>query len=245
LLADPRSALTDLNAEIKRVQTDDQKNAAAKRAARVSTTAGQLMQALEMAAKSRWDNSPIGTGRMMSELGEAMDPDTILFDESITAGGYLMRYLRFPDTSRHYRASGGGLGPGIPNPIGIKLARPDKPVLSVVGDGSAMYTIQALWTAAHHKVPVTWVIANNASYRILKLNMLDYLGEGAAGRRFVEMDMTEPVLNFGEIATALGVKGCRIERPDEIGDAVREAQASGEPRVLDIVIEGNVKSGWL
>ncbi|MFQ5471762.1 MAG: thiamine pyrophosphate-binding protein [Dehalococcoidia bacterium] len=245
LLADPRSALTDLTAEIRRIQTDDQKAAAAKRAARVATTAGQLMQALEMAAKSRWDNLPIGTGRMMSELAEAMDPDTVLFDESITAGGYLMRYLRFPETGRHYRASGGGLGPGMPNPIGIKLARPDRPVLSVVGDGSAMYTIQALWTAAHHNVPVTWVIANNASYRILKLNMLDYLGEGAAGRRFVEMDITEPVLNFGEIATSFGVTGRRIERPDEIGDAVREAQASGEPRVLDIVVEGNVKSGWL
>jgi benzoylformate decarboxylase len=245
LLADPRSALADLNAEMRRIQTDDQKKAAAGRAAKVSATAGQLMQALEMAAKSRWDNSPIGTGRMMSELADAMDPNTILFDESITAGGYLMRYLRFPDTSRHYRASGGGLGPGMPNPIGIKLARPDRPVLSVVGDGSAMYTIQALWTAAHHRVPVTWVIANNASYRILKLNMLDYLGEGAAGRRFVEMDITEPALNFSEIAASFGVKGSRIESPDEIGDAVREAQASGEPRVLDIVIEGNVKSGWL
>jgi len=182
---------------------------------------------------------------MMSEIAEAMDPETVLFDESITAGGYLMRYLRFPDTSRHYRASGGGLGPGMPNPIGIKLARPDKPVLSVVGDGSALYTIQALWTAAHHKIPVTWVIVNNASYRILKLNMLDYLGEGAAGRKFVEMDMTEPKLNFASIAASFGVKGVRIEDADDIGGAVSEAQSSGEPRVLDIVIDGDVKSRWL
>ncbi len=245
LLADPRSALSAINAEIRRVQTDDQKEESATRAATVQATAGQLMQAIEMAAKSRWDNAPIATGRMMSELAEAMDPDTVLFDESITAGGYLMRYLRFPDTSRHYRASGGGLGPGMPNPIGIKLARPDKPVLSVVGDGSALYTIQALWTAAHHKIPVTWVIANHASDRILKLNMLDYLGEGAAGRKFVEMDITEPALNFASIAASFGVKGVRIENADEIGDAVREAQSSGEPRVLDIVIDGDVKSRWL
>jgi benzoylformate decarboxylase len=174
-----------------------------------------------------------------------MLPDTILFDESITTGGYLMRYLRFEDTGRHYRAAGGGLGPGMPSPIGIKLARPDKPVMSVVGDGSSLYTIQALWTAAHHKVPVTWVIANNRSYRILKLNMLEYLGEGAAGRKFVEMDMTEPELDFSSIARSFGVKGVRVEQPDEIGDAVREAQKADEPRLVEIVIEGDVRSRWL
>lgn len=245
LMADPRAAMADLIAAIKRSQTGEQKEAAAKRAASVESTSGQLLQALEMAAQGRWDNVPIGTGRMMSELGEAMDEKTVLFDESITSGGYLIRYLRFPDTGRHYRATGGGLGPGMPNPIGIKLARPDRPVLSVIGDGAALYTIQALWTAAHHKVPVTWVVANNASYRILKLNMLEYLGEGAAGRQFVEMDMTEPALNFANIAASFGVKGARIEHPDEIGDALREAQASGEPRLLDIVIDGDVKSRWL
>lgn len=245
LMADPRAALADLNAVIKRSQTGEQRDSAAKRAASVESTSGQLLQALELAAKGRWDNVPIGTGRMMSEIGEAMDPNTVLFDESITAGGYLMRYLRFPDTGRHYRAVGGGLGPGMPNPIGIKLARPDRPVLSIIGDGAALYTIQALWTAAHHKIPVTWVIANNASYRILKLNMLEYLGEGAAGREFVEMDMNDPELNFANIAASFGVKGARIEHPDQIGDAVREAQASGEPRLLDIVIDGDVKSRWL
>jgi thiamine pyrophosphate-dependent acetolactate synthase large subunit-like protein len=245
LIADPRAALADLNAAIRRSQTQEQKEQAAKRASTVESTSGQLLQALEMAAKGRWDNVPIGTGRMMSEIGEAMDPRTVLFDESITAGGYLMRYLRFPDAGRHYRATGGGLGPGLPNPIGIKLARPDRPVLSVVGDGAALYTIQALWTAAHHKVPVTWVVANNASYRILKLNMLEYLGEGATGREFVEMDMKEPALNFANIAASFGVKGVRIEHADEIGDALREAQSADEPRLLDIVIEGDVKSRWL
>jgi benzoylformate decarboxylase len=245
LLADPRTALADLNAKIRETQSSVHKDEAKKRAAAVESTSGQLLQALEMAAKGRWDNVPIGTGRMMAELGQAMDPKTLLFDESITAGGYLMRYLRFPDTGRHYRATGGGLGPGIPNPIGIKLARPDRPVLSVVGDGASLYTIQGLWTAAHHKVPVTWVIANNRSYRILKLNLLEYLGEGAAGRKFVEMDVDDPPLDFSQIAAAFGVKGARVEHPDEVGDAVREAQASGEPRLVDVVIEGDVKSRWL
>jgi benzoylformate decarboxylase len=245
VLADPRLAMIDVIEAVKRLQTDEQRKTAQERVEKVSQAGDAMMQALEMAAKARWDASPMTAGRMMSEIGEAMAPGTVLFDESITAGGYLMRYLRFPDSGRHFRASGGGLGPGMPNPIGIKLARPEAPVLSIVGDGSALYTIQALWTAAHHRVPVTWVIANNRSYRILKLNMLEYLGEGAAGRQFVAMDLTEPALDFARIAASFGVKGVRIEHPDEIGDALREAQGSGEPRLLDIVIEGDVKSRWL
>jgi benzoylformate decarboxylase len=245
LLADPRPTMADIVSRLKSTLTPEQQAAARERAQAVETMAGQMMQALEGAARARWDNIPMGAGRMMSELADAMHPKTILFDEAITASGYLMRYLRFDDTSRHYRAAGGGLGPGMPNPIGIKLARPDRPVLSVVGDGAALYTIQALWTAAHHKIPVTWVIANNAAYRILKLNMLEYLGEGAAGRKFVAMDMTDPAVDFPAIAASFGVKGVRVEHPDEIGDAVREAQSANEPRLIDVAIEGDVRSRWL
>ena len=245
LLGDPRLALADIVAALKRLQTEEQRQRARVRAETVQKMGDQLMQALEGAARARWDNIPISAGRMMSEIADAILPGTVLFDESITSGGYLMRYLRFSEPGSHYRATGGGLGPGMPNPIGIKLARPDRPVLSIVGDGAALYTIQALWTAAHHRVPVTWVIANNRSYRILKLNMLEYLGEGAAGRQFVAMDLTDPPLDFSQIAASFGVKGARVEHPDEIGDAVREAQASQEPRLIDIVIDGDVRTRWL
>jgi benzoylformate decarboxylase len=245
LLADPRLAMADIVSHLKAQMTADQQTAAGERARAVEAMAGQMMQALDSAARGRWDNVPMTAGRMTSELADAMFPDTILFDESVTAGGYLMRYLRFDDTGRHYRAAGGGLGPGMPNPIGIKLARPNRPVLSVSGDGAALYTIQALWTAAHHKIPVTWVIANNSAYRILKLNMLEYLGEGAAGRRFVAMDLTDPPVDFPAIAASFGVRGVRVEHPDEIGDAVREAQKANEPRLIDVAIDGDVRSRWL
>ncbi len=245
LLGDPRLALRDLLAALSRQLSPTYRQAAEARATAVEAAGQQFLQALDSAAQAKWDNVPIAAGRLMKELADALAPDTILFDESITAGGYLMRYLRFDEPGRHFRASGGGLGPGMPNPIGIKLARPDRPVLSVIGDGAALYTIQALWTAAHHKVPVTWVVVNNASYRILKLNMLEYLSEGAAGRRFLAMDLTEPPLDFAALAAAFGVKGVRIEQPDEIGDAVREAQHAGEPRVIDVAIDGDVRSRWL
>jgi thiamine pyrophosphate-dependent acetolactate synthase large subunit-like protein len=245
LLADPRSAMADIINRLRTTMTEEQQAKVRERAKAVETMGDQMMQALESAARARWDAVPISAGRLMSELADAMLPNTIIFDESVTAGGYLMRYLRFSETSAHYRAAGGGLGPGMPNPIGIKLARPDRPVLSVSGDGAALYTIQALWTAAHHRIPVTWVIANNSAYRILKLNMLEYLGEGAPGRKFVEMDLTGPAVDFPAVAASFGVKGVRVEHPDEIGDAVIEAQKANEPRLIDVAIEGDIRSRWL
>ena len=245
ILADPKLALTDLLAALQHRLTPTYRQAAQSRAAAVQTMNRQLFQILEAAARAKWDNIPIAAGRLMKELADALAPGTLLFDESVTAGGYLMRYLRFPETGRHFRATGGGLGPGMPAPIGLKLARPDRPVLSVVGDGAALYTIQALWTAAHHQIPVTWVILNNGSYRILKLNMLEYLGVRAAGRRFLAMDLTDPALDFAHIASAFGVKGVRVEHPEAIGDAVREAQAAAEPRLVDVAIDGDIRSRWL
>ena len=245
IVADPRLAITDLLAALQKHLSPAHKEAAERRTQATRSMAEAFMQAMDASAQAKWDNVPISPARMAKEIAQAMAPGTVLFDESITAGGHLMRHVRMSEPGSHYRATGGGLGPGMPNPIGIKLARPDRPVLSVIGDGAALYTIQALWTAAHHKIPVTWIIANNASYRILKLNMLEYLGEGAAGREFVAMDLTEPKLDYSHIAASFGVKGVRVEQPDEIGDALREAQSANEPRVVDIVIDGDIRSRWL
>jgi len=245
IMADPKMAIIDLLAALQKRLGPDHREAAQRRARAIQAMVQQSMQAMDGSAQAKWDSLPIAPARMAKELASAIAPGTVLFDESITAGGHLMRHLRMSEPGTHYRAAGGGLGAGMPNPIGIKMARPDRPVLSVIGDGAALYTIQALWTAAHHRVPVTWVIANNASYRILKLNMLEYLGEAAAGRRFIAMDLTDPPLDFSRIAASFGVQGTRVEHPDQIGDAVREAQMAQEPRVVDIVIDGDIRSRWL
>ncbi len=100
-----------------------------------------------------------------------------------------------------------------------------------------MYSITALWTAAHHRIPATFVMLSNASYRILKLNMLEYLGPAARGRRFVGMDLAEPPLRFDRIAEAMGVPAKRVERPDELATALRAAFAHDGPYLLDVAIE--------
>jgi thiamine pyrophosphate-dependent acetolactate synthase large subunit-like protein len=240
VLADPKRALAELAAALERTQTPAQRAAAEARATAVAERRRQARAALARELERVRDQAPIAPLRLMQAIAEHLPPGACVYDESVTASEALARCLSVSEPGSYLRARGGGLGLGMPGTVGLKLARPDRPVVGVVADGAAMYTIQALWTAAHHKVPVTWVICNNRSYRILKLNMLQYLGEAAAGRRFVAMDLTEPDLDFARIAASFGVQGERVEHPDQLAPALRRAFAAGVPALVDVVIDGTV-----
>lgn len=187
-----------------------------------------------------WDDVPISVPRLMGELAEVLPPEAAICDEAITASPVLARYVT-PRPGQYFRARGGGIGPGLPGTVALKLAMPERPVVGVIADGSAMYTISALWTAAHHRVPVTWVICNNASYRILKQNVMEYLGPAQVDRKFVALDLTDPPLRFDRIAESMGVHGRRVERPEDIRPALQEALALDAPALVDVAIQSKVR----
>jgi benzoylformate decarboxylase len=241
IVADPQMGVHDLLQILPSRVSQAARQAAAARLQAARQQKEQAQESLEAAARSAWNAVPIAMPRLMKELADCLDPGTLVYDEAITASVHLSHYLKFNRPGTYFRYPGGGLGGGIPGALGVKLARPDSPVLAVVGDGAALYTIQALWTAAHYRIPVTYVICNNASYRILKLNMLEYLGEAMAGRKFVGMDLVDPVLDFAQIAQAFGIRGQRVERPEEFGPALRSALRSGESSLVDVVIEGGLR----
>ena len=188
------------------------------------------------ADRAGWDDTPISPARLMSELAGVLSPDAVVFDEATSAGAALARYLSL-GPGCYFRARGGGIGPGMPGPVGLKLALPDRPVVGVVSDGSAMYSITALWTAAHHRVPVTWVICNNGRYGVLEQNLRDYRGELASDSGFVGTDLSDPPLRFDRIAESLGVHGRRVERPEDLRPAFEEALGLGAPALVDVVID--------
>ena len=139
---------------------------------------------------------------------------------------------------------GGALGWGIGAGMGLKLAHPDKPVIAIVGDGSAMMTIQGLWTAATQKIPVVYLICNNGSYRILKQAMNTYQKmircRDKSESKYLGMDFPAS-LDVAKMADALGIYGRRIEDPNELGKAVSDAIDLGKPAVIDIVLDGSVQ----
>ena len=123
----------------------------------------------------------------------------------------------------------------------MKLAQPDRPVVALVGDGSAMYTIQSLWTAAHDSIPVVFVIFNNASYRILKQRTQALKGFSAEDNHYVAMDLVKPDLDYVGLAKAQGVPGEMVEKAAGVAPALLRGLASGGPYLVDVRIDGALR----
>ncbi len=132
---------------------------------------------------------------------------------------------------------------GFPGAIGLKIAHPDKVVVGFSGDGGSMYTIQSLWTAARYDVDAKFVVCNNHSYELLKLNIQEYWEEREIPEHGfpVGFDLAEPDIRFDELARSLGVAAVRVEKPDQIGPAVAQALEHDGPFLVDLVIANQVK----
>ena len=170
---------------------------------------------------------------MTLKLVENLAPDAVLVEEGLTSTASLLNVLPLRERRAFFGLASGGIGFAMAGAIGISLALPGRPIVAVIGDGSALYTIQALWTAAHLKLPITYVIANNRSYRILKDRM-----KALRGAEFYQgMDFLDPPFDFVGLARSMGVSAARIDSPDALAIALREAQAAGEPRLLDVSVD--------
>jgi benzoylformate decarboxylase len=124
----------------------------------------------------------------------------------------------------------------MPAALGVSLARDRSPVLCVVGDGSAMYSPQALWTAVAQDLPVVFAVVNNRQYLILKNYLRGMKAETVRTGRFVAMDLDEPPVDFVALARSMGVAGTRVEKAGDVGDAVQTALAIGRPHLLELPI---------
>jgi benzoylformate decarboxylase len=240
VVGDPGAALADVLEVLRDRQTPAQAEAAQARKASITTSARARRERAAARARQAWDATPINPSRLMHELKAVLPDNGLVFAEAITNQGPLEAALGVDEPDRLLNVRGGGIGPGLPGTLGAQLARPDRTVIGVCSDGAAMYSISSLWTAAHHRIPVTYVMLNNASYRILKLNLRDYLGEAAAERRFVEMDLNDPPLRFDRMAESMGVRAWRVEQPDAIGEALRAAIQHPGPSLVDVVIDGGL-----
>ncbi len=161
---------------------------------------------------------------------------TIMCEEAITTGLEVRRAFAADRPGSYHHSVGGALGWALGAGIGVKMARPDDPVVSVVGDGTAMYTIQGLWSAAHYDVPLVLVVMNNREYAACKRG-IDRVVEGG-GDSYVGMDLTDPEIDFSALARSLGVEARSADGAEELTAAVSEALASGAPTLIDAAVAG-------
>jgi benzoylformate decarboxylase len=234
ILGDPKATLPDLAEALRRCLRGGRHPEAARRLRDAEERRARRTADLTRRALAEKDRQPIAPLTLMHAVAASLPADAVVVDESISSGEGLLELLRCEDAQSFFGLRGGGIGWGLPAALGVKLALPHRPVVALVGDGSAMYTNQALWTAAHEGLAVVAVIINNRSYRILKQRTHALKGFAAEDGVYVGMDLDRPLIDFVALARSLGVPGERVETAAEIGPAVARALGTGGPYLLDV-----------
>lgn len=238
VLGDSKCALGELGQLLTSLMTRDQVESARQRFAARAAAHLQSRRDLQMKIASERELRPMSSLTLMDNLARILPPDAAVIEEAVTTTNTVFERLgALKNTTGYFGHRGWALGWGLGCAIGVKLAWPERPVLALLGEGASMYGIQGLWSAAHHRLPVTFVICNNAQYQILKIGGR-MLGLPAANEgRFIGHDLTEPEIDFVALARSLGVEAHRITEPDELTERVAASLQGDKPMLFDVPIQ--------
>jgi acetolactate synthase-1/2/3 large subunit len=198
--------------------------------------AGETSPVLARAAQMAVAPGPLTASTLAGAIAASLPEHAIVSDEANTSGVALPQALA--DAPRHtlLTLTGGAIGQGLPVATGAAVAAPDRPVLALEADGSALYTIQALWTQAREQLNVTTVLLNNAAYAILRME-LARTAAGEAGERASRMlDLSDPTPGFAEISTGMGVPATRVHLAEDLDQALRRAYAEPGPHLIEAMM---------
>lgn len=242
IMADPLFAVEELIETITPMLTGSYSLEVIRRRHVVLSEVADARGKFSAAATSASGDGTMTPAFVAREMRAAAAKDAVLVDESVTSTAFVRTIFDLEQPNSYFYAKGGSLGLGLPEAVGVKLAMPERQVLCAVGDGSALYSIQALWTAAHYKLAVVFVVFNNTSYMILKGGLLAMKGSSAKKGVFTGMDLTEPAIDFVRLAESLGVSARSVSHASELRPALDWALAEGGPTLLDVTINRDVRS---
>ncbi|MGA8339232.1 MAG: acetolactate synthase large subunit, partial [Solirubrobacteraceae bacterium] len=169
-------------------------------------------------------------------IGATLPEGAILCDEAITSALTLPANTAGAPRHDWLALTGGAIGQGLPVAVGAAIACPDRPVIALEADGSAMYTIQSLWTMAREQLDVTVVIFNNRGYAILDAELARLDGEDAGEKARTLLELGDPDLDFTKLGSGLGVASRRVEVAEELTGALEEALAEPGPHLIEAVL---------
>jgi acetolactate synthase I/II/III large subunit len=187
-------------------------------------------------------NRPVAPrGRLTAEkvckaVGHFMPEGTIVVDETQTSGVMLPRFTAHAPHHDVLTLTGGAIGQGLPNAVGAAIACPDRQVMALVGDGAAMYTIQALWTMARERLNVVTIILNNRSYAILNIELQRVGVQQAGTKAHEQLDLQNPAIDFVHLAKGMGVPATRVQTSAELNTALALALRTPGPHLIEAVV---------
>ena len=198
--------------------------------------AAQTQPALQAPARPGRPRGKLTAEKVCKAVGHLLPENAIVIDEAITSGLMLAPFTAGAPRHDLITLTGGAIGQGLPNAVGAAIACPERPVLALIGDGTSMYTIQALWTMAREKLNVVSVIFNNASYSVLNVELERVGAEKVGAKALSQLDLTGPVIHFAQLAQGMGVHGVRTTTAEEFVRALEHALATPGPHLIEAVV---------
>jgi len=241
MFGDPKETLPEIEKALAEQVNPDQRKEARLRQVRIREAREKTILQLKQKAREERNRVPLTPLVLAEVLSDTLPRNAVLVDESISSGRALKDLLKTEDPKSYFGIRGGGIGWGLPAALGVKLALAERPVVALIGDGSAMYSFQGLWTAAHYGLGVVFVICNNRGYRILKERTYARGGFSAKTDSYIAMDLEQPSIDFVGLAQSLGVPGKHVEEAEEVEQALTRALAQEDPILIDVAIDRSFK----
>jgi len=241
IVADPKGALRSLVETFPMFSKQSNGSRKTERIECLQKAKAQTKAELESRIKQGWDATPINAARLMRTMDKLIDQDALIVNESPTSKDILMSNFQFTSARSYFsNSSAGHLGWGLGAAIGAALASPKRRVVACLGDGSAMFGIQGLWTLAKYRVPLLVIVFNNRAYMAVKNQ---FRGPEERIRIAAEMgaELVGPEINFSRLAETFGIFGQRVEQPEAVEAALKRALEQSGPAVLDVVINQNTR----
>lgn len=232
---DLKTGLAELDMLLASVLSPSQAAVARARQDRHATARQTARAALLAKIDAERGQRPMTPLTLMGALAKVLPANVAVVEEAVTTTNATLERLGvLKDPAGYFGHRGWALGWGLGCAMGVKLAWPQRPVLALLGDGAALYGIQGLWSAAHHHIPVTFILCNNAQYQILK-----HCGDvmplpRMAARKYLAMDLVQPEIDFVGLARSLGVEAHRVTEPEELSERVHASLVGDKPILFDV-----------
>ena len=222
---------------IEKIMTNDVRKKVADRIEIIKGKKAGLAADLKKKMADENDSVPIAFSKLVQDIDACRPANTTIFDDCWSYSRDLADSMEYNEPRSYARTRGGAIGAGIANAIGMAMGNPERKVIAVVGDGSAMWGNQALWTAAHYNIPVTFVISANASYRILNRTKTIFLGPEVKDKKMPGFEFEDPRINFAKMAESMGVAAQTVTKPADLKGALKAAIDSNKPALVEVYVD--------